>query len=123
MGKYAQWITHKGVKILFLNGKGLPETEYIAALEELKQELLKARSTVPVLTDMSNTTMTQNTTNKAKEVAADTKAAGIPDGPSAVVGLSTLAKAVAQMFARGSHYFNTVEEAKEWLVKEENKRR
>jgi hypothetical protein len=123
MGKYAQWITHKGVKILFLNGKGLPETEYIAALEELKQELLKARSSVPVLTDMSNTTMTQKTTNKAKEVAADTKAAGIPDGPSAVVGLSTLAKAVAQMFARGSHYFNTVEEAKEWLVKEEGKRR
>ncbi len=123
MGKYAQWITHKGVRILFLNGKGLPETEYIAALEELKQELLKARSSVPVLTDMSNTTMTQKTTNKAKEVAADTKAAGIPDGPSAVVGLSTLAKAVAQMFARGSHYFNTLEEGKEWLVKEEGKRR
>jgi hypothetical protein len=123
MGKYAQWITHKGVKILFLNGRGLPETEYVAALEELKQELLKARSSVPVLTDMSNTTMTQKTTNKAKEVAADTKAAGIPDGPSAVVGLSTLAKAVAQMFARGSHYFNTLEEGKEWLVKEEGKRR
>ena len=122
MGKYAQWITHKGVKILFVNGKGLREAEYVAALEELKQELLKARSSVPVLTDMSNTTMTETTTNKAKEVAADTKAAGIPDGPSAVVGLSTLAKAVAQMFARGSHYFDTIEEAKEWLVKEEGKR-
>ena len=123
MGKYAQWITHKGVKIHFVNGKGLREAEYVAALEELKQELLKARSSVPVLTDMSNTTMTENTTNKAKEVAADTKAAGIPDGPSAVVGLSTLARAVAQMFARGSHYFNTIEEAREGLVKEEGKRR
>jgi hypothetical protein len=123
MGKYSQWITHKGVKVLFVNGKGLREAEYVAALEELKQELLKTRSSVPVLTDMSNTTMTENTTNKAKEVAADTKAAGIPDGPSAVVGLSTLARAVAQMFARGSHYFNTIEEAKEWLVKEEGKRR
>ena len=40
MGKYAQWITHKGRRILFVNVAGLREADYIAALEELKQALL-----------------------------------------------------------------------------------
>ena len=122
MGKYAQWITHKGVRIMFLNGKGLAEAENMAAQEELKQELLRDRSTPPVLVDLSNTAMTQNTANKSKEVAAATKAAGLPDGPTAVVGLNKLQKAVAQLFGRGSHYFDSIDQAKEWLVKEENKR-
>ena len=39
-GKYAQRITQKGERILFVNVAGLREAEYIAALEELKQALL-----------------------------------------------------------------------------------
>ena len=122
MGKYVQWIEHKGVKILFMNGKGLAEAENFAAQEELKQELLKDRSSPPVLVDLSNTVMTQKTSGKSKEVAAATKTAGLPDGPSAVVGLNKLQKAVAQLFGRGARYFDSIEQAKEWLVKEEKKR-
>jgi hypothetical protein len=121
MSKYAQWITHKGVRIMFLNGKGLAEAENMAAQEELKQELLSDRSSPPVLVDLSNTAMTQNTANKSKEVAAATKAAGLPDGSTAVVGLNKLQKAVAQLFGRGSHYFDSVDQAKEWLVKQDEK--
>ena len=91
MAKYVQWITHKGVQILLVNAKGLPEAEYVAAFEELKQEILKGQSNAPTL--------------------------------SAVVGLSKLAKVVAQLLNPGTHYFDTVDEAKEWLVKEEDKRR
>ena len=43
MGKYVQWTTHKGKRILFLNAKGLREAEYIAAMEEMRLELLKER--------------------------------------------------------------------------------
>jgi hypothetical protein len=122
VGKYVHWIEHKGVRILFLNGKGLAEAENFEAQEELKQELLRDRSSPPVLVDLSNTTMTQKTSGKSKEVAAATKAAGLPDGPSAVVGLNKLQKAVAQLFGRGAHYFDSIDQAKEWLVKEEKKR-
>lgn len=122
MGKYVQWIEHKGVRILFLNGKGLAEAENFEAQEELKQELLKDRSSPPVLVDLSNTVMTQKTSSKSKEVAAATKAIGMPDAPTAVVGLNKLQKAVAQLFGRGSHYFDSLDQAKEWLVKEEKKR-
>jgi dihydropteroate synthase len=121
MAKYVQWITHKGVRMLFVNGKGLPEAEYIAAFEELKQEVLKERSSAPVLIDLSNTSMTQKTTAKAKEVSAAQKAAKVPDAPSAVVGLSKLAKTVAQILNPGTHYFDTVDQAKEWLAKEAGK--
>jgi len=123
MGKHVQWIEHKGVRILFLDGKGLPEAENFEAQEELKQGLLKDRSSPPVLVDLSNTVMTQKTSGKSKEVAAATKAEGLPDGPSAIVGLNKLQKAVAQLFGRGARYFDNLDQAKEWLVKEENKRK
>ncbi len=123
MVKHVQWITHKGVKILFVNGKGLPEAEYIAAFEELKQEITRERSTAPTLIDLSDTAMTQKTRDKAKEVATTNKALGLPEAPSAVVGLSKLGKMVAQLLTPGTHYFDTVDQAKEWLVKEASKPR
>ena len=122
MGKYVQWVTHKGVRMVFMNGKGLAEAENFAAQEELKQELLRDRSSPPVLVDLSNTVMTQKTSNKSKEVATATKAAGLPDGPTAVVGLNKLQKAVAQLFGRGAHYCDSIDQGKDWLVKEEDKR-
>lgn len=123
MAKYVQWITHKGKRILFLNGAGLREADYIAAQEEMKQEILKERGGPLVLVDATKTEMSTATVNKAKSVAAATKAAGIPDGPSVVVGLTGLQRATAQLFGRGIHFSNTIEEAKDWLVKEDDKRR
>jgi hypothetical protein len=123
MGKHAQWVTHKGVKMLFVNCHGLPEAECVAALEEMKEEILKQRSFPPTLIDLTESTMTSKTRNKAKEVAAAGKTADIPDGPCAVVGLTSVAKTVAQLLQRGKvHYSNTIDEAKEWLVKEVGKR-
>ena len=47
MSKYTQWITHKGKRMLFVNGPGLPEAQYIEAMEEMKQEILKEKSWDP----------------------------------------------------------------------------
>jgi hypothetical protein len=123
MGKYVQWVEHKGVRILFLNGKGLSEEENFAAQDELKEELLRDRSSPPVMVDLSNTNMTAKTSAKSKELAAATKGAGLPDGPTAIVGLTGLQKAVAQLFSRQSRFFNNTDEAKEWLAREQSKRR
>jgi hypothetical protein len=123
VAKYVQWTTHKGKRILFLNAKGLSEAEYIVAMEEMRLELLKERDGTLVLVDATKTEMTTQTTNKAKEVAASTKAKGIPDRPSVVVGLTGLQRAVAQLFGRGIHFSSTIEEAKDWLVKEDEKHR
>ena len=122
MGKYVGWINHRGKSILFVNASGLKEREYLAALEELKQERAKLREAVPVLIDLSRTPMTAATTEKGKEVAAASTASGVPEGPVAMVGLTMLARAVAQMFRRGTHYTDSLEEAKEWLVREDERR-
>jgi hypothetical protein len=124
MGKYAKWITHKGVRILFMNGKGLNEAENLAAQEELKQELLKDRSGPPVLVDLSKTAMSKKTADKSKEVFTATTGSGLPQGPTAIVGLNRLQKTVAQLFDKGlAQYVDNIDEGKEWLVKEDEKRR
>lgn len=123
MGKYTQWTAHKGKRILFVNLAGLPEAEYIAGLEEMKQELLKDRSSPLVLTDMSGTTWTAATVDKAKEVAGVIKRSGIGYGPNAIVGLTKIQKAIAGLSVRLTYFADTMEEAREWLVKQDDKRR
>lgn len=122
MAKYAQFVTYKGKRMLFVNAAGLPEAECLVAFEEMKEALVKEGKGVLVLVDVSGLEMTTAIVNKAKESTAATKAMGIKDKPNAVVGLTGLQKAVAQLFGRGIHFVDTVEEGKEWLVKEDDKR-
>ena len=124
MGKYTQWITHKGKRILFVNAARLGEAETLASLEEMKRELLKERpGPLPLtLVDISGISMTAPVARKAREVTADTKAPGVRDAPNAVVGMTGIQKGVAQLFSRNSRFTDGIEEAKEWLVKEDEKR-
>ena len=123
MGEHIQWVTHKGKRILFVNCARLGEAEILASFEEMKQELLKERTGPMVLIDISDIDMTTALIGKAKELTAATKDSGIKDGPNAIVGLTGLQKAVAQLFGRGVHFADSVEEAKEWLLKQDEKRR
>lgn len=123
MAKYAQFITHKGKRILFVNAARLPEAECLVAFEEMKEALVKEGKGVLVLVDVSGLEMTTAIVNKAKEATAATKAMGIKDKPNAVVGLTGLQKAVAQLFGRGINFVDSVEEGKERLLKEDDKTR
>lgn len=123
MGKYTQWTTHKQKRMLFVNGPGLSEAQYIEAMEEMKREILKEKDGVLVLVDVTGIEMSKAVINKSKEVVNATKEAGIPDRPNVVVGLTGLQRAVAQLFGRGVHFVDTVEQGKEWLAKEDDKRR
>jgi hypothetical protein len=123
MGKYAKWITYKDKRILTVDVARHSEAEIIAGLEEMKQELFKDRTGPLLLIDISGIDMTTAVINKAKELTAVTKDVGIQDGPNVIVGLTGLQKAVAQLFARNVHFSNSVDEAREWLVKQDEKRR
>ena len=123
MGRYAQWITYKGKRILFVNCARLGEAEIVAAFDEMKDELLKERVGPIVLIDISGIDMTTALISKAKELTAVTKDAGMKDGPNAIVGLTGLQKAVAQLFGRGVHFADSLDEAREWLVTEDEKRK
>jgi hypothetical protein len=73
LGKYTQFITHKGKRILFVNGAGLSEAECLIAFEEMKQALLKEGTGVLVLADVTNLKMSKALVDKAKEAVAATK--------------------------------------------------
>jgi hypothetical protein len=123
MGKHVDWITYEGKRILFVNVADLNEAEYIAGLEEMKQELLRDRTAPLVLIDLTKTAWTPATVDKAKEVAGAIKKAGIGYGPNSIVGLTKLQKSVADLSVRLVFYADSIEEAKDWLVKQDEKRR
>lgn len=122
MGKHAQFITHKGKRMLFVDCAGLPEAECLAAFEEMKQALVQEGKGVLVLADVTHVKMTKAVVDKAKETVDATKSIGIKDKPNAIVGLTGLQKAVVQLFgSKKLGFMDTVEQGKEWLVVEDDK--
>lgn len=121
MAKYVQFITYKGKRILLTNAAGTEEAEFVAALEEMKQSLLKEGRETLALTDVTGINLTKTFVNKAKEVTAALEKTPGWGRPSAIVGITGLQKAVAGLFSKGVYYANSMEEAKEWLVKEADK--
>ncbi len=122
MSKYVQWIEHKGKKILFSNYSGLEGEEYLRAIDETKQELLKqpAGSRVLTLTDTSNSHATVATKDKAKEQQAAMKEKGIAT-QAALVGVSGWQKVIAQLIRRDVYFAQGIEDAKDWLVEQADK--
>ena len=123
MAKYVQFITYKGKLILHTNAASLEEAEFVVALEEMKQALLKEGQGTLALTDVTGIKLTKAFVNKAKEVTAALEKTLGWGRPSAIVGITGLQKSVAQLFSKGVYYANSIEEAKEWLVKESEKSR
>ena len=127
MSRYAQWIMHKGKRILFADYSGLSDQEeYLRAIGETERELLNqpAGRMVPMLLDTSNTRSSTAITERGKQMAEAAKAKGIPDGPSAIVGLSGFQKAVVQamqFFRRDIHIVESMEAGKDWLVEQMDK--
>ncbi len=122
MGKYVQWIEHKGKKILFSNYSGLEGEEYLRAIDETKQELLKQAvgSRVLTLTDTSNSHASTATKDKAKGLQAATKEKGITTR-AAIVGVSGWQRVIAQLIRADIHFAPSIEDAKDWLVKQADK--
>ena len=101
----------------------MKEAQYIEAMDQMKREILKEKDGALVLANVSGIAMTKGVIDKSKEVTKATDEAGIPLRGNAVVGLTGLQKAVAQLFGRGVHFVDTVDQAKELLVKEDDKPR
>jgi hypothetical protein len=124
MGKYVSRITYKGKEMLFMNARGVNEEEAIAAWEEMRQEILKKQDTRLTLIDGTDIAITPAILRKAKEASSGE---ANPDSRAVFVGMSPIQRSTADLIARGMHlnvhFCNTLEEGKEWLVKEDNKPR
>jgi hypothetical protein len=116
-------ITHKGKTIFCLDVEGLQvkdKTLFRTSIEEAKEKIRKAPpKSLLVITHVKNTGFDTEIANIMKEYASHNtpyvKA-------SAVVGVSGMQKiiltAIKTLTGRDFHVTETIEEAKEWLVKQ-----
>ena len=124
MGEYTQWIEYKGAKILYVNYAGIQDEEvYMRAIDEFEAEIMKqpAGHQMRVLVDVTDSVLTPRITERNKEVEDKARESGIPDSPTAMVGLTGFKLAVVQALAffRPDLYIaDSAEAAKDWLVKQ-----
>jgi hypothetical protein len=122
MSEYWQWIEHKGKRILFIRFAGLKEEKaYLEAIADVEREILRQPKgqLVPLVLDVTNTRVTKAVTNRGKQLMETAKAKGIPDSPTALIGLSGTQKTIVmaiQLIRGDIHVVGSLEEAKEWVV-------
>jgi hypothetical protein len=74
---------------------------------------------VPLVLDVTNTRVTKAVTYRGKQLMETAKAKGIPDSPTALIGLSGTQKTIVmaiQLIRGDIHAVGSLEEAKEWVV-------
>jgi len=124
MSKYVNWIEYQGRPIMFVNYAGLhDEAEYLRAIKEFESETLKQPpgSRFRILTDVTDSILTSAILQGNKDAAARAKEAGIPDNPTALVGLAGFKLATAHAFSffrPGLYFASSMQDAKDWLVKQ-----
>jgi hypothetical protein len=116
MSEKVKWIKYKGARILFCDYRGLTGEEYINAIGEQEKKVLNSgKERVLVLLDVTNSHMSRKSTQRAKEIEARIKAAGITQ-VLALTGFSGVQRVIGQAIKRDIHFTKSLEEAKEWLV-------
>jgi hypothetical protein len=124
MAKYIEWIVYKGHKILLAKFTGITdEKEYMTAFDEMEKEVVQLpKGSRPLtLINVSNSVLSSTITERGKKFVAAKQAAGIPESPTIIVGVSGFAKAIVQamqFFRKELQMADTMEEAKEWLIKQ-----
>jgi hypothetical protein len=124
MGTVLQWLEHRGHRILLADFSNIrDEEEYLRAFDEMEEEV-RAHSEgrrVPAIVDVTDSVLSTAITERARAMMAALKEEGIPDSPTAMVGMTGLQKAVVhalQFFRRDIYVAESIEDAKEWLVKQ-----
>ena len=124
MAEYFEWINHKGKRILIARFSGVKEEKvYLEAIDALEREILRQPrgQFIPLVMDVSDTRVTKGVTDKAKKMMATLKEKGVPDSPTALVGLSGAQKAIVmaiQILRPDLHVAGNMDDAKDWVVKQ-----
>jgi hypothetical protein len=114
----AEWILHKGKKILYIDYQKLNNEEQLALIRKATQMLLDSGSQENLtLSDVRGIVVSPEFVELAKEMG---KQSGIITKKAAIVGIEGLRKVILHGVNKISgnirEPFNTVEEAKDWLV-------
>ena len=116
MSDRIKWIEYKGAKILYADYSNLEEDEYVTEIDNFEKELIKNKpNSVLVITNTNNTYITSKINKRFKEMREKTK--GISKA-SAVVGVTGVKKIIANAIRKDLYLARSIEDAKEWLIKQ-----
>jgi hypothetical protein len=113
-----EWITYKGKRILLIDYSGMTAPQQLEQIRKAAQMLVDTTATDNLtLTDVSNTRVAQEFIDLAKEVG---KISAPITKKAAIIGISGIRKillrAVNTVSGNPRVPFDTVDEAKDWLV-------
>ncbi len=121
MGDRIRWIEHQGLKILVEEFTNLPEAEFVKAIQEAEKAMLESGDkNIFVLAKMEGVRMTDITKEAGQSLVDNTKAQGITVH-SAMLGLSSLQRIIANAVKRDMYFGKTDDDAKDWLLKQAEK--
>jgi hypothetical protein len=114
----AEWILHKGKKILYINYNELSNQEQLDLIRKATQILLDSGSKENLtLSDVRGITVSSEFVDLAKEMG---QKSGLVTKKAAIIGIEGIRKVILQGVNKFSGNirkpFNTIEEAKDWLV-------
>jgi len=115
------WIEHKGKRILFENMSGLRDPDDIYAVSDASTAIIckEPESSVLLITDVTGTRYSPSVINRLKE---NTKLTNPYMKAYAVVGIGGLQRvvlqSVVQFTGQDIKICGSIEEAKEWLVRQ-----
>ncbi len=115
-----EWMDHNGKKILYINYAGLSSPEELDQIKKATQVLVDTRKNDNLtLSDLRNALVTQDFVDLSKEMG---KTSRHYTKKAAVLGVEgvrkILLRAVNTFSGNPREPFSTLEEAKDWLVKE-----
>ena len=118
MSERVRFIDHKGKKILFTDSSGLKDIEQLKQnLIRTKEILLKEDQSVLFMTDIKGATFNSALVSEMKEVIKEVTP---KIKASAYVGVEGIQKVIliglAKIKKRKLKVFDSVEEAKDWLI-------
>ena len=125
MSERVQWIVYQGKRILQVDYSNLrDEAAYLQVIDEFEAEVLNQPrgKQMRAIVDVTGSVLTSRITDRNKAVATKARAAGVPDSPTAMVGLSGFKMAVAQAIAffRPDLYIaDSRQAALNWLLAQE----
>ena len=110
-------ITHKGKEILYVNYSGMGKEEVLQTMDDATEFALEQNRPMLRLSNMTDVYAVTEIVDKAKQCGKKTKHLTIK---RAAVGITGAKKVLINAFNRftgnNAKAFDTVEDAKEWLV-------
>jgi hypothetical protein len=121
MSKHVEWIEYKGNRILLCNFSNFNEQQYLDGVDEMEKELLNQPqgSRLLHIVDVTDSTMTQKTSDRGKKTVELLSKAGIAT-LTAMVGITGIKKIIAKAISKDVYFAKDMDSAKDWLI--ENKK-